>query len=695
MYSYKPWSKALLLTFIAAISLTVFACNDGTVNGPQTREPYQEPEPDPLSLSVSGTCGQSNAFIAGTVANATDSTQYAIKDSSGTVIAEGVVEDDSIPKTSIGANGSYSVSAQDGNRQAETSLSIECFQKPTGPGNFRRISEECYIPNDWQRQGKFTVQATRGWDRIKLVNIDTGETLIDEDGIDPVEDQTRTFDGGGNGLDDARYEATAYRNGEPAVAEYVAACDRGPGDITVNKQCNTDTGVADFSLTIERGIQSFDITRDGNAVDSGSGITPEPNQTLPLGGGQYEDVPNGDYSGNFTRSGISTSKEWSINCQEDLTPPNAKFDFTTDDLTVDFDASESNDPDGEIVSYSWEFGDGSTGSGVTPSHTYDEPGTYTVTLTVEDNDGLTGDFQKDVTVEEPQPPTAAFTFTTDELTADFDGSDSFDPDGEIVSYQWQFGDGTTGSGVMPSHTYDEPGTYPVTLTVEDDDGLTGETQKDVVVDAEPKICGCVYTFDDEDHLTDSKGKFFRKPLFSDEIVPVEPYSDWVNFRVDARYGGKFAGDPQPNEGFGLSLSVGQDSTYTDVAEDPYDGIEEAWIYQDITVDASNVPVDQQVAVTAVHQNDPAYGLPGNNGFNSVWFKDVSGNNGNTAKTQASTKHSKQISQESNAPAVAYNARGEKVSPLSKSTNEDRGDYVRVTFEVAPGQDCPPRYDPVN
>jgi PKD repeat protein len=90
--------------------------------------------------------------------------------------------------------------------------------------------------------------------------------------------------------------------------------------------------------------------------------------------------------------------------------PVASFTFTTNDLTASFDANGSNDPDGNIVSYAWSFGDGTTGSGVTTSKTYAAAGTYTVTLTVTDDDGATGTKTQSVTVSEPAsgedvPPT--------------------------------------------------------------------------------------------------------------------------------------------------------------------------------------------------------------------------------------------------------------------------------------------------
>ncbi len=79
------------------------------------------------------------------------------------------------------------------------------------------------------------------------------------------------------------------------------------------------------------------------------------------------------------------------------------------------------------------------------------------------------------------PPIADFSFSTDELTASFNGTASRDTDGTIESYAWTFGDGTTGSGPTPSRTYSQPGTYSVQLRVFDDDGASGTQTRSVTV----------------------------------------------------------------------------------------------------------------------------------------------------------------------------------------------------------------------
>ncbi len=175
------------------------------------------------------------------------------------------------------------------------------------------------------------------------------------------------------------------------------------------------------------------------------------------------------------------------------TPPTAVFSFSPGaplvGTPVTFNASASSDPDGSIVSYSWDFGDGQFGSGVTVQHAYSAPGTYTVRLTVTDDGGASDSTTSQITVTQAAntPPTAAFSYSPSNPTpgawVHFDASGSSDPDGSIVSYSWNFGDGGTGSGVSIYHRFTSAGTYTVRLTVIDNDGASDTTTQSVTVAA--------------------------------------------------------------------------------------------------------------------------------------------------------------------------------------------------------------------
>ncbi|MGW8364054.1 S8 family serine peptidase [Streptomyces wedmorensis] len=134
---------------------------------------------------------------------------------------------------------------------------------------------------------------------------------------------------------------------------------------------------------------------------------------------------------------------------------------------------------GSGLSYSWDFGDGTTGTGVKPAHTYASYGTYTVRLTVTDSSGRTGRNQTTFRLLAPNhndKPTAKVSgFCTVNGNCSLNSTGSYDPDGTIASYAWNFGDGTTGTGAEISHQfpYDASGTYRTTLTVTDDKGGTG------------------------------------------------------------------------------------------------------------------------------------------------------------------------------------------------------------------------------
>ncbi|WP_116449772.1 PKD domain-containing protein [Blastococcus litoris] len=90
------------------------------------------------------------------------------------------------------------------------------------------------------------------------------------------------------------------------------------------------------------------------------------------------------------------------------TAPTAAFVPTVTGMGVAVDATSSSDADGTIAAYAWDFGDQTSGTGATAQHTYAQPGTYTIRLTVTDDDGATGTRTQEVTVAQPGPAPEAF-----------------------------------------------------------------------------------------------------------------------------------------------------------------------------------------------------------------------------------------------------------------------------------------------
>ena len=186
--------------------------------------------------------------------------------------------------------------------------------------------------------------------------------------------------------------------------------------------------------------------------------------------------------------------------------PVARFQFSpetpAEGIAVQFDAATSLDviecpasatsidectsTTSTLVDYSWNFGDGSRGSGVRAQHAYAKAGAYTVTLTVTNSRGITASQSAFVTVGASTDPTATFTLspTTPAVNQSifFNASGSKAAPGRtLVAYDWTYGDGSEDSGVNVSHRYSRLGNFVVTLTVRDDIGKTGTFSQSVTV----------------------------------------------------------------------------------------------------------------------------------------------------------------------------------------------------------------------
>ena len=155
--------------------------------------------------------------------------------------------------------------------------------------------------------------------------------------------------------------------------------------------------------------------------------------------------------------------------------------------------SSAYDMDGTVANLAWDFGDSETSTETDPDHQYDKHGTYTVTLIAEDDDGAkSAEISKIITVLNSKPiakisAMPQTVFVGDEL--EFDGSGSSDADGESLTYTWDLGDGSSGTGKTTKHVYPEKGTYLVTLTVTDESGNEASASVEIVIKDKSTIEG--------------------------------------------------------------------------------------------------------------------------------------------------------------------------------------------------------------
>jgi PKD repeat protein len=220
----------------------------------------------------------------------------------------------------------------------------------------------------------------------------------------------------------------------------------------------TVTGTADGPLQL-----SAETLRGGTRVLLG-----EFNGTIAAG-----DVRK--YELQFARTGASTVAEVS-----NFTPHAYAGDdvHARTDAPILFDASRSFDADGSLASFAWDFGDGATGSGSRAQHAYAVPGDYTVTLTVTDADGATAtdSVVAHVILSQRRPvavasgPYLGFASTSGDFNVLLDARGSSDPNGDPLTYRWDFGDGspvrTTTVG-FADHAYAGVGIYTMTVIVND------------------------------------------------------------------------------------------------------------------------------------------------------------------------------------------------------------------------------------
>jgi len=281
--------------------------------------------------------------------------------------------------------------------------------------------------------------------------------------------------GAGNGVKVLEFYGTTTSgsvvfglSGFPAGTKY----DVKRGGVPITTVTANDLGFISFSNTAWS-TQLFGVYQNGSVPNSPPPPNPPPPSGPPEGGNEENHPPLSSFESSgpmFVEMGIAYS--YSVS-------------------TID--------PDGDNISYMVDWGDGmisdwsefvASGASVSLMHSWMNVNIYLVRAVAQDEHGLNSSWSSvfNVTVSgvsvSGEPPVATINVSADLMTnqsVEFDASGSFDPDGIVVSYLWDFGDGTTESGMNPVHVYSQPGQYMISLLVIDNKNNTFTTSVNVTV----------------------------------------------------------------------------------------------------------------------------------------------------------------------------------------------------------------------
>lgn len=268
------------------------------------------------------------------------------------------------------------------------------------------------------------------------------------------------------------------------VVQVRDASGKGVSGQTLRVETSVGGAAQDFGLLSARSIVT---NADGRATVVYTAPPPPPS----IGGsGTLVSVDVTPYGGNYMNSTTRSAEIRLLPPGVVLPPassPTARFTVSptpvATGVTANFDASTSCATQSAcsstagITAFSWNFGDGTTSTGSVTSKVFTSPGTYTVTLTVTNDRGLSASTSQAVTVNAAATPTAGFVVTPSGarvgLVLNFNADITRAAPGRtITQYSWNFGDGspTVTTGFITTHTYTTAGTYTVVLSVMDDAG---------------------------------------------------------------------------------------------------------------------------------------------------------------------------------------------------------------------------------
>lgn len=281
------------------------------------------------------------------------------------------------------------------------------------------------------------------------------------------------------------------------AAFFWMSCGNDNGGPTGPNLQPTITGIT--PATVSRGAQNIAGSIQGTnltgvvTVNLGDGInilekTPVSAVEISIKFSVSKNAPAGPHTITVTTS-LGTATATTLFTVSGNHVPTASFTVTPakggKNTVFVFDATNSDDEDGSITGYKWDFGDNKKATGRTTTHKYASGGDFDITLTVTDDDLGQDSTMKSVDVANGLTPVARFTVSPEAGALDtvftFDAGGSSD-DGSISSYDWIFGDGAKAIGEVVTHKFGRSDVFTVALTVTDNDGLESETERDVRVE---------------------------------------------------------------------------------------------------------------------------------------------------------------------------------------------------------------------
>ena len=327
-----------------------------------------------------------------------------------------------------------------------------------------------------------------------------------------------TFDAQGSSDTDGSIAAFSWDFGDGTTAEgsVVRHTFSTVGEFTVRlKVTDTDGGTALMSRVIRVSDANFPPV-----VDAGPDLAIQEGQLFCVGSAFDLDgsIASGvlDWGNGSTSASVSDCTTYAdegtylvtVRATDDLgasasdsavitvsnVPPALVFDAplrVSPGIARVYSASAADSGVNDTLTFSWDFGDGSTGSGSSPSHAFATGGDFTITVKVSDGDGGTDSISRPVTVAPLIADAGPDLIVEEGAAADFVGSERTTVPDANTTVMWNFGDNTVGFGQIFDHVYRDEGTYLATVTVTDDGGSISDTANVSVANVPPRITSMI------------------------------------------------------------------------------------------------------------------------------------------------------------------------------------------------------------